>query len=283
MKKLLLILLLFVVATSTSAQKRGGALTLAELDSQVVQKYNSFSPKLNAIIDEYNKMTDSTKRAAIEKQYNALQAECDAQMLGIYTKNLKVDGITKRIFALRTSIPKDQLEKIYKKLSPDVKRDDQYAKSIRLHIDTHQIQIGDTLGDFKASTSEGHQFSYGEFKDEKDVLLIFGNLNSIPIDARILLQVSYRDVDLSKLEIISVFTDDIDKAQFEATANQSGCEWLKISDLKGEHSPLKIAFGVEATPMCFYVSRGGAVEYISLGIDDIIIDLIKQQSYKNRK
>lgn len=283
MKKLLLVILLLTTATITSAQKRGGALTLADLDSQVVQKYNALSPKLQAIVSAYNNETDSAKRATIEKQYNDLQADCDAQILAIYTKNLKVEGVTKRIFSLRTSIPKPQLEKLYKKLSADIKRDDAYAKSIRSHIDTHQVQLGDTLGDFKAITSAGHQFRYSEFKDEKDVLLIFGSLNSLPIEARVLLQVSYRDVDLSKLEIISIFTEETDKTQFQTLANQSGIEWLKISDLKGEHSPLKIAFGVETTPMCFYVSRGGAVEYISVGIDDTIIDLIKQQSYKNRK
>lgn len=287
MKKLLLtILALTLVLPSVFAQKiggRGGALTLPDLDSQVVQKYRHYSPKLEAVIDAYKGELDTAKRVVLERQFNDLQKLCDADMLGVYTKNVKVTGVAERIYSLRTSIPKDQLEKIYKKFSADVRRDDPYAKSIRLHLDMRQVELGDTLGNFQAITSDGLPFRYSEFKDEKDVLIIFGGLNSLPVEARMMLQINYRNVDLSKLELISVMTDITDKTKFEAEARSSGIEWLKLCDYRGDHSPLKIAFGVQATPMCFYVSRGGAVEYISVGITDVIIELMEQQSYKNRK
>lgn len=283
MKKTLLILLVAIATLSSVAQNRGGRAavpTIVEVDSLVVERYNGYSPKLEAIIKAYQAETDSVKRLKIEKKYTSLQAQCDAELLAIYTKNLATAGVTERLYALRTSIDKDQLDKIYKRLSAETRREDPYAASIRAHIDTRQVSVGDTLGDFRAETSRGHTFSYSEFKNEKDVLLIFGSLPSLPLEARLMLQLAYRDVDLSQLEIISIFTDETSRAQFEANANYSGVEWLKLCDFRADHSPLKIGFGVQTTPTCFYISRGGAVEYISVGITDQIIELIKLKNYK---
>lgn len=275
-----MILVAFGLALSTisaSAQKRGAVSSVSDLDSLVTLKYSSYDTKRDELIKKHEASTDSAERVKLIREYNAIDTKCMLDIFNLYAKYSKIEGVVSRLYALRTSVDKAQLEKVLNKISKDVSQSDPYVASIRAHIDSRQIAQGDTVGDFRAKMARGADFRFSEFTGEKDVLLIFGGLDCMGKDMYTILQIMYRKVDLTKLEIVSVFPEE-DKAAFEAEVRAKNVPWVSICDFRGDHSPLKIAFGVQATPTCFYIGKGGRVEAISIGVSDDILALITSRS-----
>lgn len=279
MKRILIVVFFLLFAVGTQAQKRGAIKTLSDVDSLVALKYNSYEAKRDALVKEFETEKDSLRRIKISSSYDDLERKCSDEIFGIYTKYVSVPRVTERFYAFRTSVGKDKMRKVYDKLPSEVKASDPYARSLKTHLDTRQVGIGDTVGDFRAKLVRDGNFRFGELSELKDVLLIFGGLDCMGADMLTILKIMYRKVDLSKLEIVSVF-DHTDKNSFEQTVRDKGVNWLSICDFKGDHSPIKIAFAVQATPTCVYISKGGCVEQISIGVSDDILALITQNSYK---
>lgn len=280
MKHCLILLFSLFLALPSLAQKKGSGLLLADLDSLVNVKYISFEPKRKALTAQYDTQTDSLKKIKIIAQWNELEGKCNEEIFNIYGSNFGVQGVVSRIYALRNMVDKKQLSKIYDKLPDDVKNSDPYAASLKYHIDIRQVEVGDTIGDFKAKMVRDSDFSFGELSSMKNVLLIFGGLDCMGENMKNVLKVMYRQVDLSKMEIVSVFMNP-DKESFEQDVRNAGINWLSICDFKGDHSPLKIAFGVQATPTCVYISKGGSVELITVGVTPDILAKMSTNNYAN--
>lgn len=276
---LVVIFALIVGITSVAVAQKVSAI--AEVDSMAMLIYDRYRPKMEQLVQKYNGEKDSVKQGRLAVQFDKLQAKCDVDMLGYYASNINIEGVTARIFSFRMAMSKSQLTNIYDRFSKELKQNDPFVRSLRSHIDTYQVGVGDTLGDFRAVTSRGHQFSYAEFKNEKDMLLIFGSVNELEAQGRLMLQVAYRDLDYSRMEVATIF-DHTDNQSFLNCVVDQQIVWLSLCDFKGVHSPLRIAFGVQSTPMCFYISKGGCVEYISQGVDEWILQKIEQNSRPKR-
>lgn len=279
MKKGLILVLLALVGFASQAQRSGTIRTLADVDSLVTLKYNSYQPKREALVKQFEAQSDSLAKVKISKSYATMDNKCMSDIFEIYVKYMSLPSVVERLYALRTSVAKDKLRKVYDKLPAAIKAADPYARSLKLHLDTRQVTLGDTVGDFRAKMVHDGDFRFGELSALKDVLLIFDGLDCMGPDMLLILQIMYRKVDLSKLEIVSVFADT-DKESFEQKVRDKNIGWLSVCDFKGDHSPLKIAFGVQATPTCVYISKGGCVEYVSVGVSDNILAQITKNSYK---
>ncbi len=278
MRKILLIAIVSLFALNAVAQRKGEISKLTDVDSLVVIKYNTFNPQLDELANRFSQATDENQKNKIEEQYNATQAKLDAEVVAIYTKYANIDGVAQRLFLLRAMFDKKQLQKIYSKLPAHIKESDPYAKSIIKYIESYQVGVGDEIGDFRATTSKKYQFSYNEFKNEKDVLLIFGSMNSFELNTRVALMLAYKNVDVSKLEFISVYNASSFE-DFAKMSDKDGVEWLAISDLKGDHSSLNMSFNVYAEPTFIYISKGGYVEAISHYLNDTINKLINSNGF----
>lgn len=280
MKKLILLLTITLLTIVTAmAQKKHAILTIEDVDSLVIAQYESHKTKFKQMEKKFTTLKTDKQKLKLSEQYEKFQVKSNTDLLGIYAEYINIEGATQRLFTSRMSIEKSELEKIYKKLPESTKQKDPYAKSLKTYIKGYQIAKGDTIGSFNAITARANQFAYSEFKNEKDILLIFGNLESSTIDMKLMLQVLYRKVDIAKLEFVSVFNAK-DPKDLTLRALNSGLNWLIISDFKGDHSPLSIAFGVYAEPMAFYISKGGCVESISLGLGDEIQEKIADNSFE---
>lgn len=279
MRKIALLILALGLSANIGAiaQKRDAINTVTDVDSLVALKYTSYDSKRNELVKKYDAVTDSAERVKLIREYNSIDAKCSQDIFNLYVKYGKVDGVISRLYALRMAVDKDQMKKVLSRLPKEIAEKNPYAASLRMHLDTHQITQGDTVGDFRAKMPRGADFRFSEFTGEKDVLLIFGGLDCMGKDLYTILQVMYRKVDLTKLEIVSVFLEE-DKASFEAVVRAKNVPWVSICDFRGDHSPLKIAFGVQATPTCFYISKGGRVEISSIGVSDDILALITAKS-----
>lgn len=252
--------------------------TMADVDSLVAVVYGAYQKQWNELSEQHQKTEDSVRKVALYKQYAQSEAKCNAEVLALYGKYPKLEGSAERYFRLRGMMPKKSLEKLYDKLTDSERASSPYAAGIRRHLDTRQVSVGDTVGAFRATMPGGVEFRFGDLSALKDVLLIFGGWDCMGYDAQLMLQVMYRKVDLSKLELVSVFFDT-DRAAFEQSVRKAGVPWVSVTDFKGEVSPLNIAFGVQATPLCVYISKGGCVEQMTLGVSDSILERIQQKSY----
>ena len=275
MKKAILVWVLLGVGLGASAQK---VQTMGQVDSLAGVVYAQYQKQWDDLASRHDAEQDSVRRAAIYKQYVQSEAKCNAEVLALYGKYPKLEGAAQRYYRLRGAMPKKELEKLYGKLPADVRGSDPYAAGIRRHLDTRQVAVGDTVGTFRASMPRGVDFRFGDLSAMKDVLLIFGGWESLGRDVQLMLQVMYRKVDLSKLEIVSVFMDPSREA-FEQSVRAAGVPWAAVCDFKGELSPLNIAFGVQAAPTCFYISKGGCVEEVSVGVSESMLTRIQDNSY----
>lgn len=269
-----MVLACLLLALGAWAQK---VRTMGDVDSLVGVVYNTYQKQWDALNGQYE-AADSVRRLSIYKQYTQSELKCNAEVLALYAKYPKLEGAAERYFRLRGAMGKKELEKLYVKLPAAERASSAYAKGIRNHLDTRQIGLGDTVGTFRAVMPHGVEFKFGDLSQLKDVLLIFGGWNSIGRDMQLMLQLMYRKVDLSKLELVSIF-GSTDRSSFEASVRAAALPWVSVSDLKGELSPLNIAFGIQATPVCVYISKGGRVEEITLGVNDSILARIQEQSY----
>lgn len=281
MNRLFIIIATFFLVLPSVAQKRAPkeVITIAVVDSLVAQKYQSYESRREQINTRFEAETDSVKRIKLLEEWNSLDAKCTADVIKIYEQNVKYDPmVVSRIYALRNLIDKKALGKIYDKFADSIKQQEPYARSIKLHLDTRQIMVGDTVGDFKAKMLRDQPFRFGELSDLKDVLLVFGSPKSMGAEMNLLLQIMYRKVNLSKLEIVNFYMET-DPVSFEKAVRDANVNWLSITDYKGDHSPIKIAFGIQALPTCVYIGRGGAVEEISVGLTDSMMKRIEKNSY----
>lgn len=280
MIRLFIVVAAVVVALPTMAQKRASKdMTIEVVDSLVAKKYQSYDPRREQINVRFEAETDSTKKVKLLEEWNALDAKCTAEVVKIYEQNVKCDTrIVSRIYALRNVVDKKTLAKIYDKFADSLKQKEPYARSIKQHLDIRQVMVGDTVGDFNAKMLHDQPFRFGELSDLKDVLLVFGSPKSMGSEMNLLLQIMYRKINLSKLEIVNFYMET-DRASFEKAVRDANVSWLSITDFKGDHSSIKIAFGIQALPTCVYMGRGGAVEEISVGLTDSMMERIERNSY----
>ncbi|MEG0467705.1 MAG: hypothetical protein RR485_06080 [Mucinivorans sp.] len=278
MRKTLFIALISLVCLSAAAARKKPIATVQDVDSLITVRYRSYDTRREALNKEYQATSDSLEKIRILQDYNKIDQKCVGEVVDIYGKYSSVAGVVERLYALRTSVAKDQLSKIMQRIPQRIKESDPYVSSLKRHLDFNQVTVGDTVSEFKAKTARGDDFRFGELVAEKDILLVFGDWNDSSIDTKRLLDLMYRKIDLSKLEIVNVFSQ-MSKDDFIATVQKSEIGWLAVCDFRGDHSPLKIAFGVQSTPMCFYIKKGGEVQAISIGISGDILMLVSEQNY----
>ncbi|MEF9949728.1 MAG: hypothetical protein RR980_03890 [Mucinivorans sp.] len=278
-KNIFLTLLALFVCIGSVAQNKRAIATVKDVDSLVAIRFKSYDARREAINQDYQATSDSLKKLKLIQDYNKIEAKCTDDVIGLYGKYSALPGVVERLYSLRMMISKTALGKLYDRLPANIRQSDPYARDIRQHLDFNQVGIGDTIADFKAKTLRGEDFQFREFIAQKDVLLVFGDWESLSKDEQLLLQVMYRKVNLEELEIVGVFSQT-SKVAFELASMKSGINWLTVCDFKGDHSPLKIAFGIHTSPMCFYIEKGGQVKASSVGVSNDILALVSEKSYK---
>ncbi len=256
---------------------RAQEITAQMVDSLVSAKYNEYIPELQKISDDYAKATSQGAKDRLVKRYDRVQQRCNDENVKILKKYANTPGVMNLIFRIRTTLSKDDLQKVMESVSPEVQRTDPYYQSIQAHITGYQVAVGDTLGGFSLTTSKNYPFDYAEFKPEKDILLIFGDIATMPLDLRASLLLLYGDTNVSELEFVSVF-NSLSLEALQQSAVDANVKWLMTSDYRGDRSPLRIAFGVTVEPMMVYISKGGCIEAMSIGLDDTMAQKIMEKA-----
>lgn len=190
-------------------------------------------------------------------------------------KFFSVPSGLERLFMLRLKIPKDTLRSLLLRLPDDLKNSP-YQKSILYHINSEQINEGNTYYDFEATTSEGEKFVLSSLQG-KNILFLFGGLGCMGKDNRAYLNSLYEVTSRDNFEIVVYCLND-DLENLRDVRNTYPCSYLLVSDFLSDHSPVKILYGAQATPTCFFINKQGVVEMKTEGLDqERINELILQK------
>lgn len=198
------------------------------------QKYDS----INALI---NRLSDSTIAFASEHANSYMGVQ--------------------NLYRVRNKIGRRLLGGLIEKLDEKI-LESPYGQSLQLHYQSPPLDSGAAFIDFEAPTLEGDNIRLSEVLEEKPALLIFGGLSCMGKQGRELLRSFHEE-----------YGDQIAILPFVFARNRD--EWIDdgrfqldiplLSDMKGDHSPVKIKYGVQITPTTYVVNRQGIIVWNSPG------------------
>jgi hypothetical protein len=233
-------------------------------DSLLWIQYELDMEMLSTNFKAFPEKKDSLKKAA-DNIYEIASRE--NRELAI--KYAAVPSGLKRLFMVRLDIPKDTLRFIYENL-PDEMRISPYGKNILFHLESEQIKENDKYYDFEAITFEGATFKLSSFAG-KNILLIYGGLGCMGQSGRDYLNSLYRKTSREDFEIV-VYETVLDLNNLSNIRTMYNCGCLLVSDFLRDSSPVKILYGTQATPTCFFIDKEGVVQMKTLGLDENRVD-----------
>jgi hypothetical protein len=105
---------------------------------------------------------------------------------------------------------------------------------------------------------------------ERDVASIFSEREEHP-DRSDYLNALYARTSRDDFEIV-MYCLYSDPESFPNERAAYPCEYVLVSDFLLDSSPVKIIYGAQATPTCFFIDREGVVRMKSLGLDTGRVD-----------
>lgn len=177
------------------------------------------------------------------------------------------------LYRVRNEVNKDSLGLILEKVDSNI-LNSKYGKSLSLYSKSLDLDVGSHYMDFTAKTLNGESINISErLKKEKPILIIFGGLGCMQEHGRKTLK-----------EFHGNYKDDIEVLAFVFARNKD--EWIYdskypldiplLSDMKGDHSPIKIKYDVQATPTVFLINKEGNIILKSIGYGSHVNEAAKK-------
>ena len=254
--------------------------------------------------EHQNKATiikNKTKKYDIEREqlFSALDEELSDTTIAIKkirTRIKEIDKITEsldmefiktninsywavfKLFGLKTSYKKEDLQKLYNILQPKYKNS-LYGENIYNYLQVGEaLKEGDLFYDFEAKDQYGKNHKFSEFTG-KYILLDFTETYCPPCVAstkeiKKVLE-NYND----KLTVISFYADKSELVWKEGIKRDK-LSWITLNDGKGTTGKTLLKYGVDGFPTFFLINPDGKIVSITSGyseniIEKMIIDFIK--------
>lgn len=178
-----------------------------------------------------------------------------------------------QLYRTRNDLDKETIGLVIKNLTPKI-RNSPYGKSLILHYESPVLIEGDLYQDFTASTLAGESIMISKLLEKgKPIMIIFGGLSCMQEHGRSTLK-----------QFVNKYKDDIEILGFVFARNRE--EWIYdaqydlnirlLSDMKGDHSPIKIKYGVQVTPTVYVIDKNGKIVLKSLGYDESVNSVAKE-------
>jgi peroxiredoxin len=235
-----------------------------KLDSLLWKQYELEVETLSKNFKEFPEKKDSLMKVSDNILEIALKGNRELAM-----KYATVPSGLKRLFMVRLDIPKDTLRSIYEKL-PNEMKISQYGKNILFHLDSEQIKENDKYYDFEVMTFEGTTFKLSSFAG-KNILLLYGGLGCMGQGGRDYLNSLYGKTSRDDFEIV-VYETVLDLNNLKNVRTMYSCDFLLVSDFLRDSSPVKILYGAQATPTCFFIDKAGIVRMKTVGLYENRVD-----------
>ena len=200
----------------------------------------------------------------------------DKQEIGekIWLKIRKIDSITKDLrikyvkshpntFAsvinlgyLKSDLPKDTVQKIFDKYSPEIKKS-KYAKVVEVFLRETISKIGDKYHDFEGLNQRDEKVKFSEIKGEYSLLDFTSAFCGPCIQAAEEL-VEINEIYSDSLTIIS-FSGDPKKDVWLKSLERDKVTWNSVWDGKGRYSETSIKYGIQGIPSFVLINPDGII------------------------
>jgi len=233
---------------------------------------------VNYIVNEYYNEHFEEKESlnSVLEQININE---NKKSLEIAFKYGSTPDVLKSLFYMRFAFSKDTIMSVLKTL-PDSIQTSPYGKSLLHHIESEQIQISgkSKYYNFQAIDKEGRDFTLSSLEG-KNILLIYGGLYCMGERGRDYLNKIYEETSRENFEIV-VF-DQISSLEYLQQEHiMYPSDFILVSDFLEDHSPVKILYGAQARPTCFFINKKGIVVMKTIGLhDERVNELLKEYIY----
>lgn len=207
-------------------------------------------------------------REAFRAEADELSRKASAKNRELAMKYASVPSGLKRLYMVRLTLPKARVREIFESLPKDV-QNSPYGKTLAAHLNSKQISEDDACYDFEATDSEGGKFKLSAHKG-KNVLFIYGGyggLSCMGKSNRDFLNSIYNKNKREDFEIV-VFCSDSNQNKLKKVRETYPCEFIIVSDFLEDHSPVKIIYGAQVSPTCFFINKQGVVEMKTMGLEE---------------
>jgi peroxiredoxin len=242
-----------------------------KLDEELWEQYTMDMGKISECLKKCPEKRDSLIKVANAVLNLVLKENCELAI-----RFASVPSGLQRLFMVRLDVSKDTFQSILSGLPNDLK-DSPYHKSILSHIHSEQIKEGDKYYDFEAVTSEGEKFVLSSLEG-KNILLLYGGLDCMGAEGRAYLDSLYRETSRHDFEIV-IYCRDSSLESLKEMRSIYPCDYLLVSDFLQDHTPVKILYGAQSTPTCFFINKQGIVEMKTLGLSP---ERVNERVYQNK-
>lgn len=267
--KYIIILTVFYYTIPAFAQEITEENYLQE-DSLVWEKYKVIETRMFQLTEKYPEKRDSLLTVLYEKELPSILRESRNLAL----KYAAVPSGLKRLFMVRLEIPKDTLSRVLKSLSPEI-RESFYGKCLHRHIITKQIEEGDLYFDFQGSKENGTEFHLSSLAGKR-ILLLYGGLGCMGEKGRTYLADLHQKYSDDNFEIV-VFWPCSSLEELKEYKKRYPFPYTFVSDFFEDLSPVKITYGTQATPTCFFIDSQGIVKMRSEGFNPILCEQLLKE------
>lgn len=222
-----------------------------KIDKEIWGTYQTEADKISAELQLHPEKRDSLMQVYEKIKAIALRKNEEAAM-----KFASVPGGLQRLFWVRLDLPKDTIRQLWNNI-PDEMKTSSYGKSLKLHLDTKQIEEGDTYYDFTATDVSGKKFKLSSLEG-KNIILIYDGLSCMGDENGEYLKDLYASSSRNDLEIVAyTLSDSLEKLQ--DVKKNFDIPFRLISDFKRDHSHFKIKYGAQTRPTVFVIDRNGKI------------------------
>jgi len=221
------------------------------IDNAIWEEYEQEMEKISECFQAHPEKKDSLIAASDRVSAIASKKNIDAAI-----KFASVPSGLKRLYMVRLDIPKDTIIAALKTI-PDSMQTSPYGKSLLYHIESEQISEGSNYYDFQSVNTEGENFSLSSLEG-KNILLLYGGLGCMGEVGRDYLNRIYKETSRDNFEIV-VYCPNSNLETLQQVRTVYPCDFLLVSDFLQDHSPMKILYGAQALPTCFFINKKGLV------------------------
>ena len=241
-----------------------------KVDSLIWVQYEQEIEKISECYQKHPEKKDSL--IAVQEQVIAI---ADKKNVEAAIKFASVPSGLRRLFMVRLNIPKDTILAVLKTI-PESMQNSPYGKSLLYHIKSDQISEGDKYYDFESIDTEGNNFALSSIEG-KNVLLLYGGLGCMGPNGRDYLNKIYQETSRNNFEIV-VYCPNPNLESLQQIRTTYPCDFFLVSDFLQDHTPMKILYGAQATPTCFFINQQGTVVMKTIGLyQERVNQLLKDQ------
>lgn len=258
MNKFILIFVLLAGIGPLYAQKAINEANYLKEDSLLWMQYEHKQEELSRM---WEAMPD--KRDSIQRVFDEMSRKASEKNIELAIEYASVPSGLQRLYMVRLDLPKDTLQSILDSLTPEM-QESFYGKNICAHLQTRQIEAGDSICPFPCVQTDGKPFDWS-CTDGKQLLILYGGLGCMGKNGRNELELLYKQTSRDNLLVIVYWPCSALK-YLQRVKEEYPSDYIFVSDFKQDASPMKIKYGTQATPTCFLTDKQHTVKVKCTGL-----------------